>query len=1510
MSDITDRPVRTFLETYLRIVETKMFGAEIYSVTQPNERYYISAQGQCCSLSMGRPVPYDHAAELLARGADFSTMSDKEVTCATCPRAGCAPVKPVWLQGEDLNRQVDILFIATQPVIIRDRWNQGFQGIGMPGDQRSVLRAAFGHMAQVDSARLHSKVRLAFAATCVPEVVDSKPSSAVLMACNPLLTREIEEQKPKLLIACGSVVLKQLGIKSKFMDVRGRILEPEDTGLPAPLMVTFSEAALAAAPGIFQTFLQDLENVYARLKRGASARSLETLTKDYTLPKTMDEALEVIEHIYNYGDDRIAAVDWWISVDTETTSLRPEKPTSKVIAFCFGWDDGKSTTVLFDHPAAPPEYLERLPELRAAVARLLASTKPKTLHNAKFDLKWCELKYGMPVNNVRWCSLLGEHLLDEDKKGNYGLKALTAVWLPHFCGYEDKLHDILEAQDAGLFEEVDAKIEALPEEYAEYAAQLKAYRAELEEFQGRQLAWELANGAYEVAYAKYQADAARYKAEMGLWEQRERRGNKPVKPKQPKGLDVLDAAYEDYVKELAKYDAALAAWEAWEAPPKPVRLVERPKRPEPLGSAPREPADPRSKKERAFVTDGGYEKIDVHELQVYGAVDGDVTRQLTKLQRRRLIQEQATSAKKAAAARWGAHSEVIVTKVAAKRNVKSLTVLEVDEVRKKYLASEEAKEMKKPAPADLMLSHAIPASRVLGRMEYEGTTIDQVYASILDKALTDIIDRTKAAVEKMVGGITASGQPFNIASSAHLADVVYEMGWTHPSGKHMPPVPCLEFTAKTRQRSTTEKALKPYIKYKDEIDIATGKMAKVVVPEGYFLEQVFLYKKAVKARDTFLKNLRMLSKPDGRVHTSFHINGTGTGRLSCFIGSMRVLTRRGEVPIRNVRVGDYVWTHARRWREVLAVIDKGVRTVEDFHLSNGTVLSATADHRMYTTSGEWVSLGELADEYLEEVAGVRGESRARRIDVHGHDSVAHGVRDRQTRRHHAGYGESRDQRGPQGGGPQSVSGVALLKIEDGRPEPDAGEGAAEAPQLEGGVRQRHGLLDDHPRREAAVGAPRGDGASVGSSTAPGEVGCAPHRRGQDEQRDRQLGVGNSSGAQGDSQSPVPAVGVAVTARYARRDDRVYDLTVEGDHSFVVEGVYAHNSSDMNLQNIPKKLAGWSIKKLFVPDDPENFVFVNADYKGAEVRVFTAYARDEKLIEALNNGLDMHSFFASLVFKRDYEDYQNRDNAKALPNDQAYHVVVDGELRGLSGLEYRALLDKERSAIKRVVFGILYGAGEGKIAETIGISRDEARAIIEKLFEMFPAIKFYIENVHHSALVDGYVDTLFGRRRRFPLISTTRHRARSQRQATNFKIQSTSSDIVIGQVIEMYEMIHSDRTWPEWGIHEPLHKLGVRLLLTVHDSIALQWPKSIIRSLGPWLKYYGETRVREKYPWLPVPFAMDVEVGPSYGECQALEKYLAQLKDDEHPLVVVEEDEGLFEEHMDLHELRIDAFEND
>lgn len=322
-----------------------------------------------------------------------------------------------------------------------------------------------------------------------------------------------------------------------------------------------------------------------------------------------------------------------------------------------------------------------------------------------------------------------------------------------------------------------------------------------------------------------------------------------------------------------------------------------------------------------------------------------------------------------------------------------------------------------------------------------------------------------------------------------------------------------------------------------------------------------------------------------------------------------------------------------------------------------------------------------------------------------------------------------------------------------------------------------------------------------------------------------------------------------------------------------------SSSHENMQNIPKKIGEHNIKKIFIPSDP-SLAFVNTDAKAAEVRIYAAYSHDANLIRALNDGLDPHSFVASMVYKPEnvlkgvhksdqktvmetvgidldhawsYDDFCARDSFK--DNKDSADIA-----------KYGKSLDKLRSIIKRVVFGILYGASPAKVSSVVGIPDEQAKVIVDALFNMFPSIPEYISITKKQLENFGFVETFFGRRRRFGELSKLPFslRNKAERQSVNFKIQSTSSDIVM-------EVLQS--------IEAPLLRdFRGKLLLTVHDSIGFECPKGYVSQIPDFIKEYGTTRIGKNYPWLPVPFQWDVEAGPSYGELMSIPKYIESIKD--------------------------------
>lgn len=819
-----------------------------------------------------------------------NTIVLKAQGCRTCPRGAsgyrCIASNPAPPGATDKN----ILWVYTQPEPVDIAASEP----GITGSTYSVMRTALAQLYREKPERRRSHIRITYAAQCVPEVEDEKPSAATLQHCQPLLESVVRQTGPSLIVAFGSHALKQLGIKEKWSDMRGRILEPDITGLKAPLLVTFSERAVTAAAGLFETFLQDLRNGYHRVEMGRSeATTLEELTANYVLPVTMDEALAVMDTILATPLDR------YISVDTETTSLRPEKAGTRIIAFPMSWDVGVATTIIFDHPNAPPEYLARLPELRAKIAELLASKRPKGFHNYKFDRKWIVLHDQFELNNVVWCTLGGEHLLDEDKKGNYGLKALTTVFLPKYCGYEDKLFDILESTDEDLIATVDAKIDTLSAEYEDYAEALESFKTEYLGYVEAKAAWDVANAQYMAEVAEYEEKTTTYKTALAAWEALPKRPKKPVKPPAPRKSTGTDAEFAAYTGELKAHDTAMAAWEAWETPPRPVKDFVRPPRPPRLDKLPKEPKDPRTKKERDYSTDGGFEKIPIPMLQLYGGVDADVTRRITSIQLQRLKAEGSTCAK-------------------------------------------------------LMGGHVLPASRVLGDMEFHGVSIDQDYIPVLEKGLTDVITKAHGELELMAPGVNHNSGPA-------LAKLLYEDGWQPlDGGPRVAAVKCLALTKKGA-RSTAAAALAPYLKYDEQYVPGQEKPLKVPQRESMLLHQLFLYKKALKARDTFLTNLRVLSRRDGKMHASFHIPGTGTGRLSCVHPDTRVETEHGDMPISHIVPGTRVRTHTGALQEAQRAFPKGTQEMYRVTLSSGETFMGTADHFVLTDCG-WQSIADLMRE--------------------------------------------------------------------------------------------------------------------------------------------------------------------------------------------------------------------------------------------------------------------------------------------------------------------------------------------------------------------------------------------------------------------------------------------------------------------------------------------------------------------------------------------------------------------
>ena len=218
-----------------------------------------------------------------------------------------------------------------------------------------------------------------------------------------------------------------------------------------------------------------------------------------------------------------------------------------------------------------------------------------------------------------------------------------------------------------------------------------------------------------------------------------------------------------------------------------------------------------------------------------------------------------------------------------------------------------------------------------------------------------------------------------------------------------------------------------------------------------------------------------------------------------------------------------------------------------------------------------------------------------------------------------------------------------------------------------------------------------------------------------------------------------------------------------------------SSTEPNLQNIPVRTdLGREIRKMFIAKD--GCVLVDADYSQIELRVLAHIAGDEALTEAFNNDTDVHTLTASSVF----------------------------------GVELDAVTPIMRNHAKTVNFGIVYGMGDFSLAKDLGISVKEARDYIQNYFDKYKGVSRYMEQIIESTKANGYVETMFARRRSIPEINSSNFMVRSsgERMARNTPIQGSAADII------KIAMVNTERELRR-------RNLKSSLILQVHDELIIE-----------------------------------------------------------------------------------------
>jgi DNA polymerase-1 len=263
-----------------------------------------------------------------------------------------------------------------------------------------------------------------------------------------------------------------------------------------------------------------------------------------------------------------------------------------------------------------------------------------------------------------------------------------------------------------------------------------------------------------------------------------------------------------------------------------------------------------------------------------------------------------------------------------------------------------------------------------------------------------------------------------------------------------------------------------------------------------------------------------------------------------------------------------------------------------------------------------------------------------------------------------------------------------------------------------------------------------------------------------------------------------------------------------------------NNMGISFHTLPRD-EQHNIRDMFVA--PVGCDFITADYSAMELRVLAHIADEDNMRKAFLLGKDLHTYTASLVFEKS-EDKVTKE---------------------------------ERQIAKTVSFLIVYGGGAFNLSETLNIPKRKAEKIIAQYAKVYPGIFKYMGAVNASILENGYITTLFGRRRNLPDVESPIYKIKNRalRQGLNFTVQSAASDVLVCAVLGIVNTIKREG-------------LRARLVATVHDSLEFICPKNETAHLCEMIRdemENGNYMRDELGVQLTVPLAIDLEVGSSFGD---------------------------------------------
>lgn len=600
---------------------------------------------------------------------------------------------------------------------------------------------------------------------------------------------------------------------------------------------------------------------------------------------------------------------------------------------------------------------------------------------------------------------------------------------------------------------------------------------------------------------------------------------------------------------------------------------------------------------------------------------------------------------------------------------------------------------------------------------------------------------------------------------------------------------------------------------------------------------------------------------DGVIHHNLNQCSTVTSRLSCVAPHTRVLTDTGYKRIDEIILGDLVYTHKGRFKPVIAIIKNPPDDIYEVRFCNGNVLTCNSTHKLLSSKGKWVTIKQI----MEDTGGV---FKVLGIQERKHTKSYRNVSKKRTV-NYSKYSRFNGNKLPQCyGGFETIYGkgrirclkkTSLHTIKNRAEKSNVGQVWRESSRVCGsGIGlQRVSYL--YPQWEKAVCPQGSDDERAWAKFLTVASGSSSHRRKPIKQRIGQFSSLHKNRASGNSRTTgYGKRGYTVKEITYKGSSEVYDLTVLDDHSYLTEGVFSHNCTKPNLQNIPAE--GESpVKLFFVSRFGEDGYIVNIDYSQLEVVWQAFVTQDKNMIADLILGTDFHC-------KR-----------LALKENMSYEEVVK-----LCKVDNDPVWLNKRKKIKSFSFQRAYGAGAKAISLSTGIPEDEVKVLIENEKQAYPRVEQYFNecvaeikasmrrNTHttEKGLLagTGYLRSITTRGYHFKQYDAPSYSKEplsfSPTQIRNYPIQGGATGDLVP--LMMTKLFFTLRQFPEYGKE-------IFMINQVHDSIMLDIHKKHLDIVAKTAKQVLES-VDETFKSLfgisfNVPIKVDVEYGTNWKQQQ-------------------------------------------